>query len=585
MNRKASFTPCAKRRNAVIFLGNSPFDVPFDLCVNLAFRVLPASSVIWASFCVLVFQRNQEVSKPHACAQCAFRTSNEEKLSDHVRRKHQPITDATPQEDATAVINSGDDNDNEKTGGTEREKETNSTKEENDSIAKPSPVVTTDPGPPAVTTHLMQTAAEGLTKSLDGKSEGRIDPQCPGGSSELRVRGEGDSSDAHAQRTTSCSGTLSTLQSPEQPHSIHHPTLVTPVSVPTPTHNSVVVNHSGMATIIVPLVVPTPTRVDSVSVPRQNSAVPHSGTTSGVTPVAPALSPPEAVSTSENPPVPTHHPPKPPLGTTSVVAPIPISTRAVRVPANPAVPTQNRPKPISGMTAAVVTPIPVPTGVVRIPETTTGVFTPGAPTSNPTGDSESPAVSRHRPDAQTHNVAHESLRTLAKSGPGSVSVSLPVHLHTPVIPAVLGTTTATTPAPSRPVSAHHPAVPLHPGPTTADKTKETVVLNPSGPGSVSHHPVVPTPSGGTTTTQVLTPSGPVSLPVPTPSGGTTHHPVVPTPSGGTTTTQVVTHPLHHPQQVGRDQLPPYLASVVIDGMPVQLTPELQAQLQAHWPFQ
>ena len=47
-----------------------------------------------------------------------------------------------------------------------------------------------------------------------------------------------------------------------------------------------------------------------------------------------------------------------------------------------------------------------------------------------------------------------------------------------------------------------------------------------------------------------------------------------------TTTQVVTH--HQP---GTDLVPPYIASVMIEGVPVQLPPEMQAQLQNHWPYQ
>ena len=54
-----------------------------------------------------------------------------------------------------------------------------------------------------------------------------------------------------------------------------------------------------------------------------------------------------------------------------------------------------------------------------------------------------------------------------------------------------------------------------------------------------------------------------------------HHP------GSTgTATQVVTH--HQP---GTDLVPPYIASVMIEGVPVQLSPEMQAQLQNHWPYQ
>ena len=54
-----------------------------------------------------------------------------------------------------------------------------------------------------------------------------------------------------------------------------------------------------------------------------------------------------------------------------------------------------------------------------------------------------------------------------------------------------------------------------------------------------------------------------------------HHP------GSTgTATQVVTH--HQP---GTDLVPPYIASVMIEGVPVQLPPEMQAQLQNHWPYQ
>ena len=44
-----------------------------------------------------------------------------------------------------------------------------------------------------------------------------------------------------------------------------------------------------------------------------------------------------------------------------------------------------------------------------------------------------------------------------------------------------------------------------------------------------------------------------------------------------TTTQVVTH--HQP---GTDLVPPYIASVMIEGV---LPPEMQAQLQTHWPYQ
>lgn len=48
-------------------------------------------------------------------------------------------------------------------------------------------------------------------------------------------------------------------------------------------------------------------------------------------------------------------------------------------------------------------------------------------------------------------------------------------------------------------------------------------------------------------------------------------------AGPGTTTQVVTH--HQP---GTDLVPPYIASVMIEGV---LPPEMQAQLQSHWPYQ
>ena len=77
----------------------------------------------------------------------------------------------------------------------------------------------------------------------------------------------------------------------------------------------------------------------------------------------------------------------------------------------------------------------------------------------------------------------------------------------------------------------------------------------------------------------VTPSGQVVAISQNPTISHHHHHAHHTGSTGTAT-QVVTH--HQP---GTDLVPPYIASVMIEGVPVQLPAEMQAQLQTHWPYQ
>ncbi len=62
------------------------------------------------------------------------------------------------------------------------------------------------------------------------------------------------------------------------------------------------------------------------------------------------------------------------------------------------------------------------------------------------------------------------------------------------------------------------------------------------------------------------------------------HPQIIQASGGAHIQTAAAHIVSHHPQAAEVQGPPYIASVMIDGVPVQLTPEVQAQIQGQWSY-